>query len=163
MKRPVSVPVLRFALLLMIWLGLSLPAAMAQADQQGQWSTLSYTMPINPIHVALMHNGKILVTRVRGTVLLPIGLSVGTSVWRVERLGCGGARSGGAEHHSAVGVVGHVLQRHDGAAGWTGVHQRRHARLRSFNGQPKISIFDPADQHLHRRARTWRTAAGIRP
>ena len=32
-----------------------------QADVQGQWSTLSYTMPINPIHVALLHNGKILV------------------------------------------------------------------------------------------------------
>src|SRR5712692_2384851 len=38
------------------------PGAMAQADVQGQWSTLTYSMTINPIHVALMHNGKILVT-----------------------------------------------------------------------------------------------------
>ena len=35
---------------------------MAQADVQGQWSTLNYSMTINPIHVILMHNGKILVT-----------------------------------------------------------------------------------------------------
>ena len=31
------------------------------AAKYGQWSTLSYTMPINPIHAALLHNGKILV------------------------------------------------------------------------------------------------------
>src|ERR1700730_8480781 len=36
-------------------------AAWGQADVQGQWSTLNYSMTINPIHVALMHNGKILV------------------------------------------------------------------------------------------------------
>jgi hypothetical protein len=39
-----------------------IPQAMAQADVQGQWSTLNYSMTINPIHVVLMHNGKILVT-----------------------------------------------------------------------------------------------------
>ncbi len=27
----------------------------------GSWETLSYLMPINPIHVNLMHDGKILV------------------------------------------------------------------------------------------------------
>src|SRR4029077_5618653 len=35
--------------------------AWGQADVQGQWSTLNYSMTINPIHVALMRNGKILV------------------------------------------------------------------------------------------------------
>ena len=35
---------------------------MAQADVKGQWSTLNYSMTINPIHTALMRNGKILVT-----------------------------------------------------------------------------------------------------
>jgi hypothetical protein len=33
----------------------------AQASSQGQWQTLPYTMPINPIHMAVMHNGKVLV------------------------------------------------------------------------------------------------------
>ncbi len=37
------------------------PSALGQAATQGQWSTLPYAMPINPIHVILMHNGKILV------------------------------------------------------------------------------------------------------
>jgi galactose oxidase-like protein/IPT/TIG domain-containing protein/glyoxal oxidase-like protein len=39
-----------------------IPQAKAQADVKGQWSTLNYSMTINPIHVILMHNGKILVT-----------------------------------------------------------------------------------------------------
>jgi hypothetical protein len=35
--------------------------ALAQAQVTGQWVTLSYPMPINPIHVGLMHTGKVLV------------------------------------------------------------------------------------------------------
>lgn len=31
------------------------------AAKYGQWSTLAYTMPINPIHAALLHTGKILI------------------------------------------------------------------------------------------------------
>ena len=32
-----------------------------QANVQGKWSTLSNTMPINPIHVVLLNSGKLLV------------------------------------------------------------------------------------------------------
>jgi Glyoxal oxidase N-terminus. len=32
-----------------------------QPDQRGRWMTLPVAMPINPIHLALMHNGKVLV------------------------------------------------------------------------------------------------------
>jgi hypothetical protein len=44
-------------------LGLSVlvPVTMGQANVQGQWSTLPYLMPINPIHAALLSNGKVLV------------------------------------------------------------------------------------------------------
>src|SRR5215469_4117776 len=35
--------------------------AYAQANVTGQWSTVSYKMPINPVHTALLYNGKILV------------------------------------------------------------------------------------------------------
>ncbi len=35
--------------------------AFPQANGQGQWSILPYTMPINPIHAALLNNGKVLV------------------------------------------------------------------------------------------------------
>jgi hypothetical protein len=33
----------------------------AQPQQNGRWDTLSLLMPINPVHVALMHNGKVLI------------------------------------------------------------------------------------------------------
>lgn len=35
--------------------------AMSQANATGQWQTLPYTMPINPIHVALLNTGNVLV------------------------------------------------------------------------------------------------------
>src|SRR5437870_5753761 len=31
------------------------------AAQQGQWYTLPYTMPTNPVHAALLHTGKVLI------------------------------------------------------------------------------------------------------
>ncbi|PYV97987.1 MAG: hypothetical protein DMG89_12580 [Acidobacteria bacterium] len=37
------------------------PEMMAQANVQGRWRTLIQLMPINPVHVALLHNGKVLV------------------------------------------------------------------------------------------------------
>jgi Domain of unknown function (DUF1929)/IPT/TIG domain/Glyoxal oxidase N-terminus len=37
------------------------PQAIAQVNVQGQWSTMSTQMPINPIHAALLYNGKILI------------------------------------------------------------------------------------------------------
>jgi hypothetical protein len=36
-------------------------AVEASPGQNGKWETLPFTMPINPVHVALMHNGKVLV------------------------------------------------------------------------------------------------------
>jgi len=41
--------------------GLIVPTAMGQANVKGQWTTLSQTTPINPVHAALMKNGKILI------------------------------------------------------------------------------------------------------
>src|SRR5579864_2500551 len=49
------------ALLLVLVFGALAPKAMAQANVTGQWSTASYSMPINPVHAALLSNGKILV------------------------------------------------------------------------------------------------------
>ena len=50
----------RWSLLFLFLAGMSKPG-LGQAQTVGKWSTLSYTMPINPIHVALLYNGKILV------------------------------------------------------------------------------------------------------
>ena len=35
---------------------------------QGRWATLSYGMPINPVHVALMNNGQVLIVSGSGNV-----------------------------------------------------------------------------------------------
>jgi Domain of unknown function (DUF1929)/Glyoxal oxidase N-terminus/PKD domain len=42
-------------------LGAASEKALAQAQVTGQWVTLSYPMPINPIHMGLLHTGKVLV------------------------------------------------------------------------------------------------------
>ena len=42
-------------------LGVVSQKAAAQAQVTGQWVTLPYLMPINPIRVALLHTGKVLV------------------------------------------------------------------------------------------------------
>jgi hypothetical protein len=40
---------------------LYVPSATAQANIQGRWRTLTPPMPINPVHVALLHTGKVVV------------------------------------------------------------------------------------------------------
>ena len=44
------------------------PRVRAQAAALGRWTTLPYTMPINPVHMALLHNGKVLVVAGSGNV-----------------------------------------------------------------------------------------------
>ena len=51
--------------LLLIGLAASVSGAFAQT---GQWQTLPYTMPINPVHTALLHNGKVLIVSGSGNV-----------------------------------------------------------------------------------------------
>jgi uncharacterized membrane protein len=49
-------------LLAFVLLSSALPhRALGQASVQGQWSTLANSMPINPVHAALLSNGKVLV------------------------------------------------------------------------------------------------------
>jgi Domain of unknown function (DUF1929)/Bacterial Ig domain len=55
-----------FLVVLLVAVGLlgpwaAAPRAQAQPGLYGEWETLPYTMPINPIHMALMRNGKVLV------------------------------------------------------------------------------------------------------
>ena len=40
----------------------------AQAGLRGQWRTLPYLMPINPVHLALLHTGEVLVVAGSGNV-----------------------------------------------------------------------------------------------
>jgi hypothetical protein len=48
---------------------LSIPSlSLAQLNKQGRWQTLSPQMPINPIHAALLHNGKVLIVSGSGNL-----------------------------------------------------------------------------------------------
>ena len=55
------------------------PAAKGQANVKGQWTTLPYLMPINPVHQALLNNGKVLVVSGSGNVATNTNLRV--AVW----------------------------------------------------------------------------------
>ena len=55
------------------------PPTWPQANVQGQWQTLPYTMPINPVHAALMPSGKILI--VSGSGNIPANTNLQAAVW----------------------------------------------------------------------------------
>src|SRR6267143_2399580 len=55
-------------LLLCLALGSLPPSVLPQANVKGQWQTLPNLIPINPIHVALISNGKVLVVSGSGNV-----------------------------------------------------------------------------------------------
>ena len=55
------------------------PSVMAQANVQGSWQTLPYTMPINPVHAALLKTGKVLI--VSGSGNLPSNLNYQAALW----------------------------------------------------------------------------------
>jgi hypothetical protein len=50
-----------------------------KAAQTGTWTTLPYTMPINPVHLALLHNGKVLI--VSGSGNDPTVTNFQAAVW----------------------------------------------------------------------------------
>jgi hypothetical protein len=54
-------------LIAVLFLVVTIQFAMGQANVQGKWSTLSYTTPINPVHAALLSNGKILIVAGSGS------------------------------------------------------------------------------------------------
>src|SRR2546425_13213812 len=62
-----------------ILVGLALPQLMAQANVQGQWTTLPNPMPINPIHATLVSTGKVLV--VAGSGNYPPNKNYQAAVW----------------------------------------------------------------------------------
>jgi len=60
-------PTARLVLALLLLLA-SGGSAWAQASVQGQWQTLPNLMPINPVHSALLHTGKVLIVSGSGNV-----------------------------------------------------------------------------------------------
>src|SRR6185295_18619618 len=54
--------------LALVLVSIGVGALRAQPAVQGQWRTLPYLMPINPVHIAVMRNGKVLVVSGSGNV-----------------------------------------------------------------------------------------------
>lgn len=69
------------AIVLLLIFGLQ-SSAYAQANVKGQWQTLATQAPINPIHVALMHNGQVLI--VSGSGNLPSDTSYMAGVFNPQ-------------------------------------------------------------------------------
>jgi hypothetical protein len=55
------------------------PPAISQTNVTGQWQTLPYTVPINPIHVSLLYTGKVLITPGSGND--PSNSSLQAAIW----------------------------------------------------------------------------------
>ena len=73
--------------LLFLLLSTLAPQATGQVNVKGQWTTQSGTMPLNPIHAALMSNGKSPDCGRFGKLSsVPSGMSDGSTVWSGEWL-----------------------------------------------------------------------------
>ena len=70
---------LGFTVFLLAVVVLHSPSSFGQSNVIGKWLTLSTQMPINPIHTALMANGKILV--VSGSGNYPVQTTFMVGVW----------------------------------------------------------------------------------
>jgi len=109
------------------------PALRAQAGTSGQWRTLGTLMPINPVHSALMNNGKVLIvsgsgnvaaeTNFRHAVLDPVAETIVLTQNQPWDMFCNGMV---VLSDGRVFVNGGNLQ------------------YDPFHGQPKNAAFDPA-------------------
>src|SRR6267378_2791969 len=126
----------RWSLAAAILVALSLAALgtqtiFAQAGQLGQWRTLPYLMPINPIHLALLNNGKVLVVAGSGNVATEKNYSA--AVWDPQA---------GAISMQALGwdmFCNGMVVLPDGRAFINGGTQQ----YDPFHGALKNSVYDP--------------------
>src|ERR1700683_2913491 len=68
--------------LLLAVLALGTQPVYAQANVTGTWATLPTQMPINPVHVFMMHNGMVLI--VSGSGNLPSDTDYEAGVWNPQ-------------------------------------------------------------------------------
>jgi galactose oxidase-like protein/PKD domain-containing protein len=108
------------------------PALHAQAGTYGQWRTLNTPMPINPVHAALMNNGKVLIvsgsgnvaaeTNFRAAVLDPVSENITITSSMPWDMFCNG-----------------MVVLYDGRPFINGGN----LKYDPFWGQPKNAVFDP--------------------
>ena len=131
---------------------LSTPALRAQAGVQGQWTTLPYAMPINPVHLALMNNGKVLIVSGSGNVAAETNFRA--AVWdpQAETIAVTQSLAWDMFCNGMVVAAGRPRRSSTAATFST-------TRSTASRATPR-SIPRPACSPT---CRTWRTAAGIRP
>jgi hypothetical protein len=126
-------------------LSVLVPVTMGQANVQGQWSTLPYLMPINPIHAALLSNGKVLVVAGSGNCPpaqsgCPTGPPYGSS-----------NNSGALLWDPVAGAITQFSVSWDMFCNGMVLLQDGRALIDGgtiqyspFYGQPQVAVFDPA-------------------
>jgi hypothetical protein len=115
-------------------LGISSQMVIAQSQVTGQWETLPYLMPINPIRISLMHTGKIVV--VAGSENDPDNKTSKVAVWNpatgvitVQELYWDVFCNGGCALTDGKIMI----------AGGTATYD-------AFTGLPRVALFDPATE-----------------
>ncbi len=125
------------------------PSVAAQANVQGQWQTLPNPMPINPVHAALLHNGKVLI--VSGSGNLPTNTNLQAAIFDPAT---GNITTQPVNWDMFCnGIV--VLS--DGRAFVNGGT----LQYDPFHGQLVSAVYDPVQVSLQM-SRIWLTGAGIR-
>ena len=124
------------------------PRLGAQASLQGQWTTLPYLMPINPVHLDAVEQRPC--AHRRG-----VGQRRDRDELSQHHLGS----SGGHVQH-ALACVGHVLQRRGGAARRASPDQRRQPAVRPVSRASRRTPSTTRPPTPSLTSRTWRTGAG---
>ncbi len=121
---------------------LQLPAAQGVA---GQWTQVTATVPINPVHMALMNNGKVLIVAGSGNVATNTNFRA--IVWDPQiRIRSNRSKYLLEPHYARLG---HVLQRHGRAARRSDFHQRREPGLRPVLGRAPDSALRSRRRRLY--------------
>ena len=106
-------------------------------------------MPINPIHMALLNNGKVLVVAGSGNVSYQDELACGH---------CGpGARPGRHQQVPWDMFCNGMVTLPDGRVLINGGN----LQYNPFLGERRNAVYDPATGRVYGRSRTWRTGVGI--
>src|SRR5947207_6018580 len=133
LKRPdVSRSKLARLLLLMLLSVTPCIVAVDRAAAEGQWTTLPYLMPINPIHMALMNNGKVLI--IAGSGYEARNTAYDAAVWDPQSGAIVRQRLGWDMFCNGMVVLP------DGRVFING----RNLRYNPFLGEPRSAIYDPA-------------------
>ena len=131
--------------LVLLLLNFLLPRMVGQTNVQGKWSTLPYPMPINPVHAALLSNGKVLVV-------------AGSGNCPPSQAGCPSGQPYGPSNNSGALLWDPVTQAiTQFSVSWdmfcNGMVVLQDGRVLidsgtiqydPFHGEPRVAVFDPA-------------------